>query len=178
MRLTDKQLTDAIRFGVEVGRLSRWHSVTLVDILEVSGSRAVSDCRNVSPAQFERVISAVCNYYGIRRIVPTCVSLDRLETFFTGEGHETAVAVRKAMRAGFERRRGVHVSHDVADYLERVLKACGNSGLYGVESLYPELPDVWYLNAGDPYTETLIYNSDIHQWSLGCWGDIVERAGL
>lgn len=171
MLQTDKQLLDTIDLVVEA-RCSWYCPVTLEDIL------AAASKPDVSPAQFERVVSAACELYGIRRVVPKCVSLKRLETFFSREGRETAVAVRMMMRVGFERRRGVHVSHDVAKYLERVLQAAGESGLCGVENLCPELPHVWYLNAGDPYVTTLIYNSETHRWSLDCWDNIVERAGL
>lgn len=105
------------------------------------------------------------------RIIPTCISLRRLKDLL---GDDTAAkTIRTLMREGFETLRGYyHISHDVVGYLEAIEKHCPFS--YGVESLYPDLPDIWYFNAGDTYAETLIYNSDSHRWSVGCWGDIVK----
>lgn len=174
MSQMDTKLIREIKFRLKQG--NSWVSTSLADIVSVA--TGVRSTLGMSPERFRRIVHTIADDYGIRIIVPRCIGLKRLETFFAREGRETAVAVRAAMRLGFERRRSYHVSHDVADYLESVLDVCGKADLYGVESLYPELPDIWYLNAGDPYTETLVYNSETHSWSLNCWDNIVERAGL
>ena len=91
----------AIQSGI-LALLPRHHwyyPVTLADIYEASSR--VCAAYNVPQNQSERLFASLCERFGIRRIVPTCISLARLETFFAREGHETAVAVRKAMRAGF-----------------------------------------------------------------------------
>lgn len=36
-------------------------------------------------------------------------------------------------------------------------------------------PPYEYLDAGDPYTPTLIYKRDTDNLYIGCWGDIAER---
>lgn len=51
-------------------------------------------------------------------------------------------------------------------------------GTHGVESLGPVDhlygPPYEYLNAGDPYTSTLIYCRRTDSLTVGCWGDIAE----
>jgi hypothetical protein len=46
-------------------------------------------------------------------------------------------------------------------------------GGHGVESLYPEYPQFYYVNMGDTYDRTLYYNGISLQ--IGSWGDYVER---
>lgn len=56
-------------------------------------------------------------------------------------------------------------------------------GTYGVEALtleserdnYTSGPRFEYLNAGDTYATTLIYDSHADTLRIGCWGDIAER---
>jgi len=45
---------------------------------------------------------------------------------------------------------------------------------YGVESCYPDKPELWYVNMGDPYVATIIYNDDTGKFRIGCWGDYFE----
>lgn len=47
---------------------------------------------------------------------------------------------------------------------------------HGAESLYPEQPNIYYLNAGDTYATTLLYDHDEMEFSIGCWGDLMEGA--
>lgn len=42
------------------------------------------------------------------------------------------------------------------------------------ESLYPEAPWIHYLNMGDPYAETLIYNARSGTIRFGNWGHFAE----
>jgi len=53
-------------------------------------------------------------------------------------------------------------------------------GTYGVEGLGPPrsgdyAPPYEYLNAGDTYTTTLIYDRDRDRLFVGSWGDLVEQ---
>lgn len=53
-------------------------------------------------------------------------------------------------------------------------------GTYGVEGLGPPrsgdyAPPYEYLNAGDPYSATLIYDRDKDRLFVGSWGDISEQ---
>jgi hypothetical protein len=44
---------------------------------------------------------------------------------------------------------------------------------HGVESLYPEYPRIVYVNMGDTYSRTLLFNGT--SLMIGSWGDYVER---
>lgn len=68
-----------------------------------------------------------------------------------------------------------HESHAIAQWLERVQAAAGGAanGFCGVESLYPEKPGAWYLNTGDTYSPTILFNADTWSARVGCWGDFV-----
>ncbi len=44
---------------------------------------------------------------------------------------------------------------------------------FGVESLYPDFPKVYYVNMGDTYSKTLYFTGNSFQ--IGSWGDWVER---
>ena len=53
-------------------------------------------------------------------------------------------------------------------------------GTYGVEGLGPArsgdyAPSYEYLNMGDPYVTTLIYDRDGDRIFVGSWGDLVEK---
>jgi transposase len=53
-------------------------------------------------------------------------------------------------------------------------------GTHGVEGLGPRrsgdyAPSYEYLNAGDPYVGTLIYDRDRDRLFVGSWGDFVEK---
>jgi len=64
--------------------------------------------------------------------------------------------------------------------LEALDEAFG-SRTYGVEYIahkgdtFTVSRGIVYLNVGDPYRTTLMLNLDTGKWSIGCWGDIVER---
>jgi len=84
-------------------------------------------------------------------IIPSCPSAARLRAI----GCENPEAFRKAAKAGFETVPGEHWSHAAAAFLE-TLNRIGN--YYGVESLYPSKPHLFYLNAGDSYPPTVVFN--------------------
>lgn len=52
-------------------------------------------------------------------------------------------------------------------------------GTHGVEPLGPvderQGPPYEYLNAGDTYNETMIYDRDADRVFIGSWGEVVER---
>ena len=51
---------------------------------------------------------------------------------------------------------------------------------HGVESLQgrdPYQPSACYLNTGDTYNATILYNYETDSFSLTTWGDFVERNG-
>ena len=48
-------------------------------------------------------------------------------------------------------------------------------GGYGVESLYPEASHIYFVNIGDTYSKTLVYNLDKNYVWVGSWGDWVEK---
>ena len=50
------------------------------------------------------------------------------------------------------------------EYIESAHDGYGTSD-YGIE----------YLNVGDPYVPTVIYDHGEHAWSIAAWGDIVEE---
>ena len=83
---------------------------------------------------------------------------------------DTAKKLRAAIKEGYELERG-HYSHSVVEFMERIGKIADFH--YGVESLYPEKPHIFYLNAGDTYATTLIFNYEQDRFTLGCWGDLV-----
>lgn len=47
---------------------------------------------------------------------------------------------------------------------------------HGVESLYPDVPYIYYVNMGDTYSRTLVYNSKNEYMWIGSWGDWYERS--
>ena len=99
------------------------------------------------------------------KVIPSCPSVARL----TSIGVDNPEQVHHRIKQGFEIGNG-HISHSVADFLEEINSL---SGHFGVESLYPERPEIWYLNAGDTYTTTLCYNHDSDRFFIACWGDLV-----
>lgn len=84
-------------------------------------------------------------------IIPSCPSAACLRSI----GCENPEAFRKAAKEGFHTEPGLHWSHSAAAFLE-TLNRIGNYS--GVESLYPEKPHLFYLNAGDSYTPTVFFN--------------------
>ncbi len=51
---------------------------------------------------------------------------------------------------------------------------------YGVEAIFKggRYPEVVYINLGDTYTTTLVYDYSRERWYLTSWGDYVERRKL
>lgn len=109
----------------------------------------------------------------MRQIIPTCISAARIQAAF-GCDAETAFMVRARMRAGYNVGR-FHWSFGVSAYVERVADCLG----LGSDSFFGEsLADgrdgdtIFYVNVGDPYQPTLIFDYDKDRWTLACWGDL------
>ena len=84
---------------------------------------------------------------------------------------ETALKIRAYIKAGYSPLPGRnHYSHAAIQFMEGLSKL---GDFQGVESLYPDRPEVFYCNAGDTYAATLIFNRETAQVRLGCWGDLV-----
>lgn len=63
---------------------------------------------------------------------------------------------------------------------DRLLRALDEiAETYGVEAIFENSsrmsPAFEYLNTGDPYAPTLIYDHDTNRFRVTSWGDIVER---
>lgn len=102
-------------------------------------------------------------------IIPTCPPAAKIAEYLN-LGIDTARAIRKRVKQGIEYDRG-HYSHSVCAFMEEIGKL--SDFHHGVESLYLEKPHIFYLNAGDTYATTLIYNYNTDTLRLGCWGDLV-----
>jgi hypothetical protein len=63
-----------------------------------------------------------------------------------------------------------HTSFAKREYMQYVNNVIKGSG---VDSLYPDLPDIWYVNMGDTYATTVILKDD--KLYIGTWGDVVEK---
>lgn len=66
-------------------------------------------------------------------------------------------------------------------HAEKVLLAVNKIiDAHGVESVYDRRcadPVVRYINMGDTYDATLLYDYTTDTFRVGCWGDYVERMG-
>lgn len=69
--------------------------------------------------------------------------------------------------------------HHKPNYIERLLVALNEAAdTYGVEYLTQQggmRATHAYLNVGDPYVPTIIYNYNKDHFYIGCWGTIVEN---
>lgn len=113
------------------------------------------------------------------RCTPTRVpSAKRLAVTF-GWDLDTAKAVRDTLRDGWSEGYG-HWSHTVQDYLDRVVKFAPPLTALGEPVwLSPEPTDhpagaIMYLNTGDSYGTTLLFNRETDCWSIGSWAGTLE----
>ena len=65
-----------------------------------------------------------------------------------------------------------HKSFSTTRYMEELNKLIKS---YGVESLYPDWPEWFYLNFGDTYDTTFLYNYKTDTLYIGDWGSLVEK---
>ena len=96
--------------------------------------------------------------------IPTVASLARIK----GASKDRAKVVRAALEAAAKTTSRGSVLLDTADRL---------IGGHGVENLYPDHGNIYYVNLGDPYDTTLMYDSRKGRLYVGAWGDYVERHG-
>jgi hypothetical protein len=101
-----------------------------------------------------------------------------------GDTPENRIKLRREVLAGFVREPG-HISHSRAAHLERInaiLKSYGVEGMLldrhgedrsGDCSMQDVRHDIQYVNAGDPYTITILYYNG--RLMIGDWGSIAER---
>ena len=111
----------------------------------------------------------------------TCPPASRLATFLAISDIE-AKALRTRIKRGCLRRdydlpRDCHYSHAASLFMDELNAIAGGvkNGFFGCETLYPSRPEIFYLNSGDSYSPTLIYNALSRTVRLGCIGDIIER---
>jgi hypothetical protein len=72
--------------------------------------------------------------------------------------------------------RGVHNSFAATKALEIIAEKYQLG--FGVEGFCDQNSGehgVTYINMGDTYSTTILFESDAARFSVGCWGDIVER---
>lgn len=110
-------------------------------------------------------------------------SVKSINTAFPGKGAE--------IRALLERRRKTYdyasvqklmaECHHKPDYQYRLETALNEiAGTYGAEATFSTdsctRPAAVYLNTGDTYAATLLYDVDRNRWYVTSWGDWVETA--
>ena len=70
-----------------------------------------------------------------------------------------------------------HESYAIRDVLQLTELRFLDLGTSGVEYIAPgkgkRSPEITYLNSGDTYAATILYIRG--RFSVGCWGDVVER---
>ena len=65
---------------------------------------------------------------------------------------------------------GEHVSFAIVKYMEKINNIIGT---FGVESCFPEIPDLYYCNSGDTYNITILhYKGKLY---IGDWGSVAEK---
>lgn len=98
---------------------------------------------------------------------------------------ETALAVRREMEK--HERSGAPFATETLERIGAILSAGGFDN-YGPETISPgdgpRSPSIEYLNTGDTYDSTILHldgvtsggrSTGCGRWSIGSWGDIVER---
>lgn len=107
--------------------------------------------------------------------LPTAESLARIR----GEGYKHSLgkvygkALRKHLEAYVKDSQRKPLGRDLLEEADNFLSSIGLA--HGVESLYPEFPSFYYVNLGDTYDSTLLYNGSTGNLYVGAWGDFVEK---
>ena len=63
-----------------------------------------------------------------------------------------------------------HRSFAIVKYMEKINDIIGT---FGVESCFPEIPDLYYCNSGDTYNITILYYKG--KLYIGDWGSVAEK---
>lgn len=73
------------------------------------------------------------------------------------------------------REQGISAAMELAN---EMLQGHGVECIWGYADGFREAPDIEYVNLGDPYIPTVIYDRVAKRFLWGeCWGNIVERRG-
>jgi hypothetical protein len=67
-----------------------------------------------------------------------------------------------------------HVSHLAAELLNETSRDIGGFGEEGILDAEKGI-NVQYINMGDAYNETILYDSAQNRFFAGTWGDVMER---
>ena len=91
------------------------------------------------------------------------------------------VRVRNYARRYYNRELPNHIGEHTSHLASEALEAAGKHFKvgYGVEGFCDECgrEGVSYINMGDTYSTTVLFDTRTEQFSIGCWGDIAERVG-
>lgn len=65
---------------------------------------------------------------------------------------------------------------DVAmEAIDTLLETCGVEYIASADDSFSEAQGMSYCNTGDTYGLTILYDHRSGKFSVGCWGDVVER---
>jgi hypothetical protein len=81
----------------------------------------------------------------------------------------------KTLKIPGERAKAIRAACEKGNYMVALRLANDAMDGHGVENLYPEFPNFYYVNIGDTYDRTFYYNGNTMQ--IGSWGDFVEKHG-
>jgi hypothetical protein len=56
--------------------------------------------------------------------------------------------------------------------IDEVIEGYGTEAIFGDD---PRWPDLEYVNMGDPYVTTIMYDYRTDEYIVGCWGDWLEK---
>lgn len=108
--------------------------------------------------------------------LPSVKTLQRI----TGDGDRGQRATAHTLRARIGCYRLLGPERDWS--VERTLDGCNKLlGGYGVEAIFGSdscTPVLLYINLGDTYDTTLLYEPAKDRFSVGSWGDYAERHNL
>lgn len=112
-------------------------------------------------------------------------SIKTLESAFPGRGKELRQALKMTRSQLAEHPAGkarmAECYHPLRTCDIRLHALDSIAGTHGVEYIAHEddashgVYGLWYLNAGDSYSATIIYDHRVSRYRVASWGDIVER---
>ena len=112
-------------------------------------------------------------------------SIKTLESAFPGRGKELRQALKMTRSQLAEHPVGAariaECYHPPKTYdirlhvLDSIAEACGVEYIAHRDDSFTEVYGLEYLNTGDPYVSTIIYDHRVSRYRVASWGDIVER---
>jgi hypothetical protein len=112
-------------------------------------------------------------------------SIRTLETAFPGKGKELRQALEmtkaqlKQHPAGERRWRECYNPPSCYDLrlhvLDSIAETCGVEYIAHKDDTFHEVHGLEYLNTGETYTPTIVYDHSRKRYRVSSWGDIVER---